>query len=43
MLQYIFNLGKVPTGFGWKNLSGGDYLKDPDVDGSIILKLILEK
>jgi hypothetical protein len=27
----------------WENLREGDYLKDPGVDGRIILKWILEK
>jgi hypothetical protein len=29
----------VYTGFRWENLREGDHLKDPYVDGRIILKL----
>jgi hypothetical protein len=38
-------MGKVDvhTGFQWENLKEGDHLKDPGVDGRIILKWILEK
>ena len=31
------------TGVWWENLREGDHLKDPSVDGRIILKWILEK
>jgi hypothetical protein len=30
------------TGFWWGNLSEGDHLKDSVIDGTIILKRILE-
>jgi hypothetical protein len=33
----------VHTGFWWENLREGDHLKDPGVDGKIILKWILQK
>jgi hypothetical protein len=33
----------VHTGFQWGNLREGNHLKDPVVDGRIILKWILEK
>jgi hypothetical protein len=35
--------GEVHTRFRWGNLKEGDYLKDPGVDGRIILKCIFEK
>jgi len=28
------------TAFGWRNLRESDYLEEPDIDGSIILKWI---
>ena len=31
------------TGFGWGNSKEGGYLEDTSVDGSVILKWILEK
>jgi len=33
----------VPTGFWWKHLKEVDHLKDPSVDGRIILKWIFKK
>jgi hypothetical protein len=30
-------------GFQWKNLTEGDYLEDPGVDGRLILKWIFER
>ena len=35
--------GKVHTGFWWGNLREGNHLEYRGVDGSIILKWILEK
>jgi hypothetical protein len=35
--------GEVHTGFWWRYLREGDHLKDPGVDGKIILKLIFKK
>jgi hypothetical protein len=35
--------GEVHTGFWWGDLREGDHLKDPDVDGRIILKWIFKK
>jgi hypothetical protein len=33
----------VHTGFLWGNIRKGDHLKDPGIDGRIILKWIIEK
>jgi hypothetical protein len=33
----------VHTGFNWGNPKEGDLLEEPDVDGRIILKWILNK
>jgi hypothetical protein len=35
--------GKVRTEIYWGNLGQEDHLKDPGIDGRIILKLTLEK
>jgi hypothetical protein len=35
--------GDVQTRFWWENLRKEDHLEDPGVDGSIILKCILQK
>jgi hypothetical protein len=35
--------GKVHTGFCWGDLREGDHLRDPGVNGRIILKWILKK
>jgi len=35
--------GEVHTGFWWGNLRGKDHLKDPGIDGRIILKWIFRK
>jgi hypothetical protein len=35
--------GEVRTRFWWGNLREGEHLKDPGVDGRIILKWIFEK
>jgi hypothetical protein len=32
----------VHTGFWWGDLTEGDHLRDPDVDGRIILKWIFK-
>jgi hypothetical protein len=33
----------VYASFWWENVRDGDHLKDPDIDGRIILKWIFEK
>jgi hypothetical protein len=35
--------GEVYTRFQWANLKEGNHLEDPGIDGTIILKWILEK
>jgi hypothetical protein len=39
----VWGRGEVHTGFWWGNLKERDHLKDPGVDGRIILKWIFEK
>ena len=34
--------GEVHTGFRWENLREVDHLKDPGIDGRMILKYVLE-
>jgi hypothetical protein len=34
---------EVHTGLKWENLREGDHLKDPGIDGRIILKWIFER
>ena len=34
---------KTHTGFGWEEVMERDYLKDPGVDGRIILNFIFKK
>jgi hypothetical protein len=34
---------EVYIGFGWRNLMVTDHLKDPGIDGTIILKWIFRK
>jgi hypothetical protein len=35
--------GEVYTGLQWGNLREGDHLKDPGIDGRIILQSIFER
>jgi hypothetical protein len=35
--------GEVHIGFWWRNLREGHHLKDPDVDGMMILKLFFQQ
>jgi hypothetical protein len=39
-MWHVWGRGKVHTEFYCRNLREGDHLKDPDVDGRIILKWI---
>jgi hypothetical protein len=43
VLQYVWERGEVHTKFWWGNLREGEHLKDPGIDGRIILKWIFEK
>jgi hypothetical protein len=36
-------MGKVSTGFSWRNLREGDHLEDPGIDERIILRWIFRK
>jgi hypothetical protein len=42
-MWHVWGRGEVHTGLYWGNLREGDHLKDPDVDGRIILKWIFER
>jgi hypothetical protein len=35
--------GVAYTGFWWENLREGDYLKEPNIDGRIILRWIFRQ
>ena len=42
-MQHVWQRIQMLTGFWCGNLSEGDNLKEPVIDGRIILKLIFEK
>ena len=42
-MQYVWERGAVDTGFWWEKLLTGENLKDPGVDGMLILKWISKK
>jgi hypothetical protein len=42
-MQHVRERGQVHTEFWWVNLREGDHLKDPGMDGRVILKWISEK
>jgi hypothetical protein len=37
-MWHVWGRGDVYTGFWWENLREREYLKDPGIDGSTILK-----
>jgi len=39
----VWEKGEVYPGFGWENLIERDHLRDPGVDGRIILRWIFRK
>jgi hypothetical protein len=39
-MWHILGIGKVHTGFRWRNLRERDYLHDLGIDGKIVLKLM---
>ena len=41
-MWHVWGRGEVHTGFWWGNLRERDHLKDPGVDGRIILKWMRE-
>jgi hypothetical protein len=41
-LRGLGHVARVGRGFGWGNLNEGDHVKDPGVDGRIILKWMFE-
>jgi hypothetical protein len=42
-MWHVWGKGEVCAGFWWGNLKERDHLEDLDVDGRMILKLILKK
>jgi hypothetical protein len=42
-MQHVWARGEVHTAFWWGDLREGDHLKDPAIDGMIILKWIFKK
>jgi hypothetical protein len=42
-MWHVWGRGEVHTGLQWENLREGDHLKDPGIDGRIILKWIFER
>jgi hypothetical protein len=39
----VWGRGEVHTGFWWGKLRGGNHLKNPGIDGKIILKQIVRQ
>jgi len=42
-MQHIWERGEAYTGFWWGNLREREQMEDPDVDGRIILRWILQE
>jgi hypothetical protein len=42
-MWHVWGRGEVHTGLSWRNLTEGDHLEDPSVDGRIILKWKFER
>jgi len=42
-MQYVWGRGEVRTGFWWGNLRDRDHLKNPGIDGRMILRWIFRK
>jgi hypothetical protein len=41
-MWHVWGKAEIHTGFWWGSLKEGDHLKDLDVDGCILLKLIFD-
>jgi hypothetical protein len=41
-MWHVWGKTEIHTGFWWGSLKEGDHLKDLDVDGCILLKLVFD-